>query len=74
VQTLTAVFHRLEEGGFYATIRELPEVQTQGETLQEAGENLADALGLVLADKLEEQLGRVEERKIGDHLEVTFTE
>ena len=51
----TAVFHRLEEGGFYATIQELPEVQTQGETLQEAGENLADALGLVLADKLEEK-------------------
>lgn len=70
----TAVFHRLEEGGFYATIQELPEVQTQGETLQEAGENLADALGLVLADKLEEKLSSIQERKIVDHLEVTFQE
>ena len=68
----TAVFHRLAEGGFYATVREMPEVQTEGETLREAGENLADALGLVLADKLAEQLSQIQERKIVDHLEVTF--
>jgi predicted RNase H-like HicB family nuclease len=37
---LTAIFQSTEEGGFYATIRELPEVQTEGETLEEAEENL----------------------------------
>ena len=68
----TAVFSRLPEGGFYATIAELPEVQTAGETWREAGENLADALHLVLADKLEEQLDQIQERKIADHLTVTF--
>jgi predicted RNase H-like HicB family nuclease len=68
----TAVFHRLAEGGFYSTVREMPEVQTEGETLREAGDNLADALGLVLADKLAEQLSQIQERKIVDHLEVTF--
>jgi len=54
MQMLTAVFQSTEEGGFYATIRELPEVQTEGDTLQEAEQNLTDALYLVLADKLQE--------------------
>jgi len=51
---LTAIFESTEEGRFYATIRELPEVQTEGDTLQEAEENLTDALCLVLIDKLQE--------------------
>jgi predicted RNase H-like HicB family nuclease len=59
----TAVFQRIEEGGFYATIQELPEVQTEGDTLQEAGQNLTDALCLVLTDRLERQLRSVDERK-----------
>ncbi len=41
---LTAVFEEAEEGGYIAFFEELPGVNTQGETLQEAKANLADAL------------------------------
>jgi len=44
---LTAVFEEAEEGGYIAYIEEIPGVNTQGETLEEARENLADALEIV---------------------------
>lgn len=43
----TAVFEEAEEGGYIAYIEEIPGVNTQGETLGEAKENLAEALELV---------------------------
>ena len=45
---LTAVFEEAEEGGFVAFIEEIPGVNTQGETLEEAKANLLEALDLVL--------------------------
>jgi predicted RNase H-like HicB family nuclease len=45
---LTAVFEPAEEGGFIAFIEEIPGVNTQGETLEEAKENLIDALHLLM--------------------------
>ncbi len=45
---LTAVFLPAEEGGFVAYIPEMPGVASQGETLEEAQENLMDALELTL--------------------------
>ena len=44
---LTAVFEEAKEGGYIAYIEEIPGVNTQGETLAEAKENLADALEMV---------------------------
>jgi predicted RNase H-like HicB family nuclease len=44
---LTAVFEEAEEGGYIAYIEEIPGVNTQGETLEEAKVNLADALEMV---------------------------
>lgn len=43
----TAVFEEAEEGGYIAYIAEFPGVNTQGETLEEAKENLKEALELV---------------------------
>lgn len=37
-----------EEGGYMAFIEEMPNVCTQGETLEEVKENLKDALDMVL--------------------------
>ncbi len=37
---LTAVFEKAEEGGYIAYIEEIPGVNTQGETISEAKENL----------------------------------
>ena len=44
----TAVFEPAPEGGFTAYVEEIPGVNTQGETLDEARENLREALEMVL--------------------------
>ncbi len=45
---LTAVFEEAEEGGYVAFIEELPGVNTQGESLEEAKINLLEALELMM--------------------------
>ena len=45
---LTAVFRKAAEGGYVAFVEELPGANTQGETLDEARENLREAVTLVL--------------------------
>jgi predicted RNase H-like HicB family nuclease len=45
---LTAVFEPAKEGGYSCFIEEIPAAISQGETLEEAKSNLADALKLVL--------------------------
>lgn len=47
-RTFTAVFQEVEDGWWVAWTEELPGANTQGETLEEARENLADAIQLVL--------------------------
>ena len=44
---LTAVYMKVPEG-YVALIEELPGANTQGETLEEARENLSEAVALVL--------------------------
>jgi len=39
----TAVYEPVAEGGYVAWLEEMPGVQTQGETLEEAKANLLDA-------------------------------
>ena len=46
--TFTAVFEPAEEGGYIAFVEELPGANTQGETLEEARENLLEAVTLIL--------------------------
>ncbi len=45
---LTAVYEEAEEGGYIAFFEELPGVNTQGETFEEAIKNLLEALDLVM--------------------------
>ena len=58
----TAVFEPVAEGGYAAYVEEIPGVNTQGETLEEARENLREALEMVLDVRREmaeaEQVGR----------------
>jgi predicted RNase H-like HicB family nuclease len=49
MNTFTAVFQEAEEGGYIAFVEELPGANTQGETLDEARENLREAVELILA-------------------------
>ena len=44
----TAVYEPAAEGGYVAWLEEMPGVQTQGETLDEAKANLLDAFQLSL--------------------------
>jgi predicted RNase H-like HicB family nuclease len=47
ILNLTAVFSQVPEG-YIAFVEELPGVNTQGETLEEARSNLGEAIQLVL--------------------------
>ena len=47
---MTAVFEPFGEGGFLAYVQEIPGMNTQGETIEEAKENLADAVNLVFEE------------------------
>jgi predicted RNase H-like HicB family nuclease len=44
----TAVFEEAPEGGYTAFVEELPGAISQGETIEEARENLREAIQLVL--------------------------
>ena len=49
--TFHVVFEDAGDGWVYAHVPELPEVQTQGETLDQAREMVRDAIELVIADR-----------------------
>jgi predicted RNase H-like HicB family nuclease len=48
VEKYTAVFERGKDGWWVASCLEIPEAITQGETIEEARENLKDAIQLVI--------------------------
>ena len=47
---LTAVYEPCEEGGYIAYIDEIQGINSQGETLEEAKENLVDAINLLFEE------------------------
>ena len=61
---LTAVFEEAEEGGYITFIEELPGVNAQGETMEEAKENLIEALHLVLESHREISAAGVHSKNI----------
>lgn len=61
---LTAVFEEAQEGGYISFIEELPGVNSQGETMEEAKENLVEALHLVLESHREISEAQIKNKKI----------
>lgn len=53
MEDFTAVFERGEDGWWVASCVEIPEAITQGNMMEEARENLKDAIRLVLEDRRE---------------------
>ena len=51
---LTAIIEKAPEGGFWAICPEEPGANGQGETVEEAKENLREAVALILKDRLED--------------------
>lgn len=47
---LTAVFEPCAEGGFLAYIQEIDGINSQGETIEDAKENLTDAVNLMFEE------------------------
>ncbi len=45
---LTTIFEEAEEGGYIGYVAELPGANTQGDTMDEVRENLAEAIQLIL--------------------------
>jgi len=60
-RAFTAVFQPADEGGYIAWVEELPGANTQGETLDEARENLKEAIELILEVNRERALADVDE-------------
>jgi predicted RNase H-like HicB family nuclease len=63
-RAFTAVFQPAAEGGYIAFVEELPGANTQGETLEEARENLREAVELILEANRELALHNVDERSV----------
>ena len=51
---LTAIIEKAPEGGYWAICPEVPGANGQGETVEEAKENLKEAIALILEDRLED--------------------
>jgi len=73
--TLTAVYEEIpdnEGGGYVAYVEELPGAITQGDTLEEARENLRDAIELLL-EANRELTGRAQmgQKVIREKIQVT---
>jgi predicted RNase H-like HicB family nuclease len=62
----TAVIEAAEEGGYWAFCPEVPGANGQGETLEETKLSLADAVRLILQDRLEDALRGVPKDAIRD--------
>jgi predicted RNase H-like HicB family nuclease len=51
---LTAIIEKAPEGGFWAICPEVPGANGQGETIEDAKENLQEAVALILQDRIED--------------------
>jgi predicted RNase H-like HicB family nuclease len=51
---LTAIIENAPEGGYWAICPEISGANGQGETIEEAKENLKEAVSLIISDRLED--------------------
>ena len=59
----TAIIEKSDDGWYVGQLEELPEVISQGKTLQELKQNLQDALDLVISNARETTLSLYEGKK-----------
>jgi predicted RNase H-like HicB family nuclease len=50
----TAIFKKMDNGWYFAQCEQMPNAITQGKTIEEAKENLKDALLLLMQDNMED--------------------
>jgi predicted RNase H-like HicB family nuclease len=61
--TLTAIIEKSDDGWYVGQLEEMPEVLSQGKTVNELLANLKDALNLILEDRKEDMLKNYSGRK-----------
>ncbi|WP_025209354.1 type II toxin-antitoxin system HicB family antitoxin [Hippea sp. KM1] len=66
----TAIIDKAPEGGYWAICPEIPGANGQGETVEEAKENLKEAIELILKDRREDILRGLPDDVILDKVEV----
>lgn len=59
---LTAVFEPCDEGGYIAYIEEIPGINSQGETIEDAKENLSEAINLMFEERRANRITDKKER------------
>ncbi|MCD6566826.1 MAG: type II toxin-antitoxin system HicB family antitoxin [Bacteroidales bacterium] len=59
---MTAVFEPCDEGGYIAYIEEIPGINSQGETIEEAKENLSEAINLMFEERRSSHIRNKKER------------
>src|SRR5687768_9640561 len=64
MEEYTAIFERGEDGWWVASCLGMPEAITQGETIEEASENLRDAIQLLLEIRREDAEKQLEGREV----------
>jgi len=67
----TAIIEKAPEGGYWAICPEIPGANGQGETIEEAKNNLKEAIELILEDRREDILRGLPEDVIRDKVQVT---
>jgi predicted RNase H-like HicB family nuclease len=66
----SAIIEKAPEGGYWAICPEIPGVNGQGETLEEAKNSLREAIELILEDRREDILRGLPEDVIRDKVQV----
>ena len=59
---MTAVFEPCDEGGYIAYIEEIPGINSQGETIDKAKENLSEAINLMFEERRASRITDKKER------------
>ncbi len=67
---MTVVFEPCDEGGYIAYIEEIPGINSQGETLEEAKENLTEAINLMFEER---RTSTIKDKKTGVKKLITQT-
>ena len=66
----TAIIEKAPEGGYWAICPEIPGANGQGETIEEAKNNLKEAIELILEDRREDILRGLPDDVIRDKVSV----
>ena len=66
----TAIIEKAPEGGYWAICPEIPGANGQGDTTEEAKNNLKEAIELILKDRREDMLRGLPEDVIRDKVQV----